>query len=100
MEGDGDVDFATFQKWWHVHESQKWASTMQFFVLFLMYPGLSKMTFDAFSCRAPLVAAAQVVLFASRVLLPINRAAPSVSFGVQSDRSRKRCRADSAANDD
>ena len=51
MEGDGDVDFATFQKWWHVHESQKWASTMQFFVLFLMYPGLSKMTSDAFSCR-------------------------------------------------
>ena len=52
MEGDGDVDFDTFQKWWHMHESQKWASTMQFFVLFLMYPGLSKMTFDAFSCRA------------------------------------------------
>ena len=47
----GDIDFGVFGAWWRVHEAGRWASTMRYFVLFLVYPGVSKMVFEGFSCR-------------------------------------------------
>ena len=40
------IHFKQFQAWWQKHEETKWASTMRDFILFLLYPGLSKTAFD------------------------------------------------------
>ena len=44
-------DLKHLQKWWEKRESKIWSMTMSFFVLFLLYPGLSTQVFDALSCR-------------------------------------------------
>ena len=46
-----EITYEIFTEWHARHEAEKWTTTMRMFVLFILYPSISRKIFEAFSCR-------------------------------------------------
>ena len=49
FDKDEKVDLDRFVSWWNALQARSWSGNMTYFIIFLLYPSLAKMTFDAVS---------------------------------------------------